>query len=194
LPRWRGAAPVERGLLEGDDRTGVCVMAVEEGLDTGGVYARAEVPIGPTDTAAGLRATLSSVGADLLVRALAEGLGAPEPQPDLGITYARKLTSGDLEVDWCAPATQADRQVRVGGAWTTYRGQRLKVLAASLLDTVPTDLVASAAGTVGDGVVVRCGEGALRLVEVGPEGRRPMSATDWANGARPVGARLGASD
>lgn len=191
LPRWRGAAPVERGILEGDATTGVCVMAVEEGLDTGGVHARAELPVGPTDTAAGLRTRLAHVGATLLVDALAAGLGDPEPQGEVGITYAKKITPDDLRVDWAAPAVQADRQVRVGGAWTTFRGQRLKVLSAELLDEVPDDLVHAAPGTVGAGAAVLCGGGALRLLEVGPEGRRPMAAGDWANGARPAGEQLG---
>jgi methionyl-tRNA formyltransferase len=191
LPRWRGAAPVERGLLEGDATTGVCVMAVEQGLDTGGVHARAELPIGPADTAAGLRAQLSEVGATLLVDALAKGLGDPEPQGEDGITYAKKIMVDDLCIDWSAPAVLADRQVRVGGAWTTFRGQRLKVLAAELLDGLPDDLRDVAPGTVGSNATVRCGDGALRLVEVGPEGKRPMAAGDWANGARPAGEQLG---
>ncbi len=194
LPRWRGAAPVERGLLAGDDRTGVCVMAVEEGLDTGGVYARAELPVGPTDTAAGLRAELARTGADLLVRTLADGLGEPEPQPAEGVTTARKITAEDLRVDWAAPAVLAGRQVRVGGAWTTFGGRRLKVLAAEVLAEVPPDLAAAGPGTVGRDAVVRCGEGALRLVEVGPEGRRAMGAADWARGAQPEGHVLGTAD
>jgi methionyl-tRNA formyltransferase len=191
LPRWRGAAPVERGILAGDATTGVCVMAVEEGLDTGGVFARAELPVGPADTAAGLRAQLAETGATLLVDTLARGLGDPEPQGDDGVTYARKITAEDLRVDWSGPAEQAHRQVRVGGAWTTFRGQRLKVVAAELLSEVPEALAAAVPGTVGAGATVRCGDGALRLVEVGPEGRRPMSADDWANGARPAGEQLG---
>jgi methionyl-tRNA formyltransferase len=191
LPRWRGAAPVERGILAGDATTGVCVMAVEQGLDTGGVHARAELSVGPTDTAAGLRAQLAEVGAALLVDALATGLGDPEPQGEDGITYAKKITAEDLCVDWAADAVQADRQVRVGGAWTTFRGQRLKVLSAELLDDLPGDLHDAPPGTVGAGATVRCGDGALRLVEVGPEGKRPMSAGDWANGARPAGEQLG---
>jgi len=191
LPRWRGAAPVERGILEGDAETGVCVMAVEQGLDTGGVFARTVLPVGPDDTAAGLRTQLADVGAALLVETLDQGLGAPEPQGEDGVTYAKKIATDDLCIDWSAPAAQADRQVRVGGAWTTFRGQRLKVLAATLLAEVPDDLTSAPSGTVGVGAAVRCGDGALQLVEVGPEGKRPMSSTDWTNGARPVGDVVG---
>ncbi len=130
LPRWRGAAPVERALLAGDEVTGVCVMALEEGLDTGGVYARREVPIGPETTAAELRTELVAVGTDLLV----ETLGAPSgtwldhPSPQEGeVTYAAKLTTADYEIDWDRPVEEIHRLIRVGGAWTMFRGKRLKV-------------------------------------------------------------------
>lgn len=188
LPRWRGAAPVERALLAGDERTGVCVMAVEEALDAGGVYARAEVPISSTATAAGLRAELVAVGTDLLVRALGDGLSPPEPQRGEA-TYAEKLGPEDLHLDWAGPATALDRQVRVGGAWTTFRGRRLKVHVA-----VPHPGGEAGALPPGelDGLVVGTGEGALELVEVQPEGRARQAATDWRNGARPEpGERLG---
>jgi methionyl-tRNA formyltransferase len=196
LPRWRGAAPVERALLEGDDRTGVCLMAVEEGLDTGCVYRRVEVPIGPATTAAELRATLVDVGTDLLVRALAEGLGACEPQPDQGITHAAKLSSADLQLDWARPAPELSRVVRVGGAWSTLDGARIKVHAARVVDDDDLDATGRAVqpGTVfedHDRPAVRCGGGALVLQEVQPAGKATMGARDWANGARPVGRRLG---
>ena len=130
LPRWRGAAPVERALLAGDDVTGVCIMAVEEGLDTGGVYARREVAIGPTTTADDLRRELVAAGTELLLDVLAHPLGEPEPQRG-EVTYAEKLSPDDLALDWTRPADQLDRVVRVGGAWTTFRRRRLKVLAAT---------------------------------------------------------------
>ncbi len=128
LPRWRGAAPVERALLAGDDRTGVCIMEVVEALDAGGVHARAEVPITATSTAAGLRDELARVGADLLVDTLRHGLGQPEPQVDEP-TYAKKIRPDDLHLDWEQPVAVLDRVVRVGGAWTTLRGKRLRVTA-----------------------------------------------------------------
>jgi methionyl-tRNA formyltransferase len=188
LPRWRGAAPVQRAILEGDDRTGVCLMAVDQGLDTGGVYARAEVPIERSSTAESLRDELVAVGTDLLVGALDGGLGEPVPQSEEGVTYAEKLHSDDLRLDWSRSAEELHRLVRVGGAWTTFAGRRLKVLSADVDDEVAgSDL----AGVVIDGPQVRCGAGTLVLKLVQPEGRPVMPAADWANGARPAGERLG---
>jgi methionyl-tRNA formyltransferase len=169
LPRWRGAAPVERALLAGDTLTGVCIMRVEEGLDTGGVYARAAVPIGPRATAEELRATLVDAGSTLLVETLARPLGEwiDDPEPQSGeSTYAAKLTPADAEIDWGAPPAQIDRLVRVGGAWTTFRGKRLKVLTADL-----------------------DGERVVPTV-VQPEGKPPMPFDAWRNGARPTAGEL----
>ncbi len=189
LPRWRGAAPVERALLAGDDVTGVAIMDVEEGLDTGGVYASRELPIGPTTTAADLRRDLVAMGTDLLVDVLSRPLG--EPQPQTGpVTYADKITPDELQLDWTRPATDLDRLVRLGGAWTEFRGRRLKVLAAQPAD----DLTAAAPGTLADdGATVGTGAGGLRGEIVQPEGKAAMSWTAFANGARPQPAeRLGA--
>jgi methionyl-tRNA formyltransferase len=184
LPRWRGAAPVERAILAGDTRTGVCLMAVEEGLDTGGVYRRAEVDIGPTESAAALRARLVTIGTRLLVDALAEGLGPPDPQVGEP-TYASKIEPHELAIDVEGPAEQAGRVVRVGGAWTTFRGRRLKIWAADVVDGGPP------AGAL-DGLDIGCASGALRLVEVQPEGRGRMAASDWARGTKPrPGERVG---
>jgi methionyl-tRNA formyltransferase len=177
LPRWRGAAPVERALLAGDAETGVCLMAVEEGLDTGPVYAVERVAIDAEETAEQLRARLVAVGTDLLVRALEEGLGAPVPQVGEP-TYATKLDPNELELHWDGPAVELHRLVRLGRAWTTFRGKRLKVLAA--------DLAATEAGPGElDGVVVGTGDGGLELVTVQPEGKGPQDAAAWRNGARP---------
>lgn len=193
LPRWRGAAPVERALLAGDSETGVCIMAVEEGLDTGGVYARAVVPIGPRATAAELRSELVAVGTELLVDTLARPL--PEPAPQEGeATYASKIDPAELELDWDLPAEQLDRWVRVGGAWTTFRDRRLKVLAAEPIESMAA--TATATASTGAGVlaadVVGTGRGSLRLVTVQPEGKAAMSWRDFANGAHPShGERLG---
>lgn len=164
LPRWRGAAPVERAILAGDDVTGVCVMALEEGLDTGGVYARREVPIGAETTAAELRVELVDVGTRLLVDTLAaphrEWIDDPEPQTG-DITYAAKFTSADFEIDWTKPTIDVHRLIRVGGAWTTFRGKRLKINEAGLVD------------------------GRLVPLVVQPEGKAPMAFDAWRNGARP---------
>jgi methionyl-tRNA formyltransferase len=178
LPRWRGAAPVERAVLAGDARTGVDLMVVEEGLDTGGVYDRWETAIGPDDTVADLRDRLAAAGADLLVANLTRGLGPAAPQVGEA-TYAHKLDPKELEVDWSRPALDIHRLVRVGGAWTTHHGARLKLWAAAV-DERPGS------------VAVPAGDAPLHLVEVQPEGRTRMPAAAWANGAhwRP-GDRLG---
>jgi methionyl-tRNA formyltransferase len=169
LPRWRGAAPVERAILAGDTTTGVDLMAVEEGLDTGGVYRRAEVPIGPDDTLEDLRAELVELGSGLLVRALREGLGPARPQEGEA-TYAAKLDPGEHEIDWTRPAVEVHRQVRIGGAWTTYGGKRLKVHRTHVPPT-------------GAGPQVPAADGPVELVEVQPEGKPRMDAASWANGA-----------
>jgi methionyl-tRNA formyltransferase len=169
LPRWRGAAPVERAILAGDDRTGVDLMVIEEGLDTGGVYARAEVAIGPDETADELRARLTALGTELLLAHLRDGL--PEPMAQAGEpTNASKIDPAELQIDWRRPAVDIHRLVRIGGAWTTHRGHRLKVWRTALVPGGPGD------------VAVPTGDGPIQLVEVQPEGRRRMSARAWANG------------
>lgn len=161
LPRWRGAAPVERAILAGDTVTGVCVMAVDEQLDTGAVYARQEVPIGAETTADELRAELVEVGTRLLVDTLAGGLPAPVPQSGEP-TYAAKIDPAELRIDWSRPPEEIHRLIRIGGAWTTFRGARLKIHGARLVD------------------------GEVVLTEVQPEGRPRMSYDAWRNGARPA--------
>lgn len=182
LPRWRGAAPVERALLEGDATTGVCLMQLEAGLDTGPVHAMVEVPIGARATGASLRAELVRVGTELLVDRLRAGLGSPVPQEGEP-TYAAKLGPDDLRLDWQAPARQRDRQVRLGGSWTVFRDKRFKVHEVELIDpeAMGAELVDAVAGVVGG----------LRLVTVQPEGKAPMPYRDFANGTRPtVGERF----
>lgn len=160
LPRWRGAAPVERAVLAGDDVTGVCVMQVEEGLDTGGVFARVEVPIDPDTTADELRAMLVDAGSRLLVDTLDAGLGEPEAQVGTPV-YAAKIDPGELRIDWRRPAEEIHRLIRIGGAWTTFRGERFKVHAADLID----------------------GEIVPTIVQ--PAGKPRMDADAWRRGARP---------
>lgn len=190
LPRWRGAAPVERAILAGDERTGVCVMDVAEELDTGAVHACAEIPIDDEVTARELRARLAELGAGLLVDVLERGLGEGTPQSEDGVTYAHKITSEDLVLRWDRPASELRRVVRIGGANTTFRGARLKVLSAAAAEDRP-DLEPG----VLDGTVVGCGDGtALELRIVQSEGRAAMAADDWLRGARPErGERLGAA-
>ena len=170
LPRWRGAAPVERAILAGDDRTGVDLMVVEEGLDTGAVYARRELGIGPDETADELRARLVDAGTDLLVTTLSAGL--PTPQPQVGEpTYAAKIAPEELQIDWTRPAHAIHRLVRLGGAWTTHDGRRLKIWRTA----VPP---------LGGGPEVPAADGLVELVEVQPEGKPRMPAAAWANGTR----------
>lgn len=170
LPRWRGAAPVERAILAGDEVTGVDLMAVDEALDTGGLYRRAVVPIGADETLAELRTRLVDHGTGLLLDGLLGGLGEPQPQTGEP-SYAAKLSVDDLRIDWTRPAVEAHRKVRVGGAWTTHRGRRLKIWRTH----VPPR---------GDGPVVSAGDGGVELVEVQPEGKARLGAGAWANGAR----------
>ncbi len=182
LPRWRGAAPVERALLEGDQMTGVCLMQLEAGLDTGPVHTMVEVPIGARATGESLRAELVRVGTELLVDRLRKGLRSPVPQEGEP-TYAAKIGPDDLRLDWASPARQRDRQVRLGGAWTVFRDKRFKVHEVELIDpdAAGADIVDAVAGVAGG----------LRLVTVQPEGKAPMPYRDFANGARPtVGERF----
>jgi len=179
LPRWRGAAPVERAMLAGDPVTGVCLMQLEEGLDTGPVYARREVLIAAETTGDGLRARLVETGTELLVASLTAGLGTPSAQVGEP-TYAAKMSADDWRIDWKQSPTQVDRLVRLGGAWTTFRGKRLKVVEAVLVGDRADDVL--------DGDCV----GGLRLRRVQPEGKPSMSFADFARGARlQSGERVG---
>ncbi len=193
LPRWRGAAPLERAILAGDRSTGVCVMAVDETLDTGALYARDELEIGFDEHLGSLRRRLVETGCARLVELLADGVGGlPEPVPQDGeVTYAKKLDPAELELDWSRPSAQVLAVVRLDrGAYTTAAGRRLQVLEAV---AVPGDPGRGTEPGVLAGGLVTTGDGALRLVTVQPEGRRPMAAADWLRGSRlPGGTRLGA--
>jgi methionyl-tRNA formyltransferase len=183
LPRWRGAAPVERAILAGDDETAISIMTVAEGLDEGDVWAMKHVPIGEDDTLTDMWSSMSDAGADLLIEMLQSGF--VDPQPQVGeVTYARKLTSTDGELDFSRPATELDRVVRVGLAWTTHDGARFKIHEASI---VSSDL---APGEIRDGVVGTSAEG-LKIEVVQPAGKPRMSADAWANGAQPDGTCFG---
>ena len=186
LPRWRGAAPVERAILAGDTETGVCLMQLEEGLDTGPVYAVERVAIGPDESADSLRSRLVTVGTRLLVEQLREGLGEPVPQTGEP-TYAAKLEAEDFRLDWHRPHRDLHAVVRLGRAWTTFRGKRLRVL-----DTRRVEAAAGAPGEIENLVVATGDGGGLELVEVQPEGKGLVPAEAWANGARlQPGERLG---
>lgn len=200
LPRWRGAAPVERAILAGDAETGVCLMVVAPELDTGDVYARCQLPIDPDDTLDGLRGRLVTAGIELLVEGFRHGLPAPRPQVGEPV-YADKISPDELQLHFERSAVELHRVVRLGRAWCQFRGKRLKVLAAQVEPTAGA-AAAPAAGAepsvqlsgepgVLVGPVVATGNGALRLVEVQPEGKQPMSAQAWLNGVQPkAGERL----
>ncbi len=192
LPRWRGAAPVERAILAGDAWTGVCLMDVEEGLDTGGVRAETELAIGHDETADELRARLVEAGTSLLRHALRTGLYPATPQEG-ETTYAAKIEPDELRLDWDRTAIELHRVVRVGGAFTWFRGKRLKVWRSHVVDSDTTramrddgELVDSPSpGTlIGSGVVT--GDGVLGLIEVQPEGKGRMPAEAWQRGLQPA--------
>ena len=176
LPRWRGAAPLERAILAGDETTGVCLMELEETLDTGGVYASAEVPIGDASLSE-LRSKLTDLGSSRLIGALADGLGTPTPQQG-EVSWAKKITPEDLRLDWTLPAQHLLRRVRLERAWTTFRGRRLLILGAA-----PAPAEGLEPGEM-SGALIGTGDGGLRLLEVKPEGRRTMTAAEWLRGAR----------
>ena len=182
LPRWRGAAPVERALLAGDEQTGVCIMQVVEQLDAGDILSSATTQISQTDTTATLRARLGEMANPLLIDVLSNGATTATPQSG-DVVVAAKITPVDLEIDWSKPAVVVDRQVRVGGAFTFFNGKRFKVHSLK----VSAEIFISESGNmvvVNDRVLVACGQGVIELVEVQPEGKPRISAQDWKKGAR----------
>ena len=181
LPRWRGAAPIQRAILAGDARTGVSIMRMEEGLDTGPVLLGAAVPIGPEDTAGLLHDRLAALGARLIVEALAR-LDAlvPVPQPEAGVTYAAKIDKAEARIDWTRSAAEVDRLIRAlapfPGAWCVAAGERLKLLGVRL---------AEGQGTPGELIgpfTVACGGGAVEVTLAQRAGRRPMSPHELLRG------------
>lgn len=182
LPRWRGAAPVERAVLAGDRETGVCLMRIDEGLDTGPVFASVRVTIGDDETAGELRSRLTAAGIQLLLERL-DAIPHLEPTPQVGEpTYAHKLTVEEFRLDWTAPAEQLARVVRAGnpnpGAWAMAGEKRLKVWRARAAPG------SGRPGTLLDGPAVATGSGILLLEEVQVEGRPVTRAADWARGYR----------
>ena len=176
LPRWRGAAPVERALMAGDAITGVCIMDIEPTLDTGAVYARREVAITHLSTAQSLTAELADAGADLLVETLRDGLGVPIPQGD-GSTHAAKITREELRIDWTQSAIDIHRRIRAVRAYSEIDGMRLRILEAEVAEGEsgqPGLLLSD--GTVGTG------RGSLQLRVVQPEGKSAMDVDSWLRG------------
>ena len=193
LPRWRGAAPIQRAIMAGDTKTGVQVMRMEEGLDTGAVLATYETPIEFDDTTQTLHDRLSANGAALMRDTLAKferGETIETPQAEEGVTYAHKITPAETRIDWSRPAREIDFMIRglspAPGAWFELEGVRVKALLSR---------VGQGAGAPGevldDGLLIACGEGAVRLLTVQREGRGPLAADVFLRGQPvPAGARL----
>jgi methionyl-tRNA formyltransferase len=188
LPRWRGAAPIQRAILAGDEETGISIMQMDEGLDTGPVLLEEPMPIYHRSTAQNLHDDLAALGARLIVEALdsrASGLMAPKQQPEAGVTYAAKLQKSEGLIDWTKTAADLDRQVRALTPWPgcffDHGGERIK-----LLDAIPAFPKTQApAGTiVSPDAVVTCGTGALKLLHVQRPGRGPVSGGDFLRGLR----------
>ena len=191
LPRWRGAAPVTAAILAGDEVTGVTIMQMDAGLDTGPVLAQREELIAPDDTQATLEKRLARLGAELLVETLVAYLAGsllPRSQSDEGATYAGQLRKEDGWLDWSRPAVELDRRVRAftpwPGAFTMWRGRRLKVLRAVPLPAWRGGVSPGTVVALAGGVVVATGEGALRLEEVQLAGKRPMDIGAFLRGQR----------
>ncbi len=186
LPRWRGAAPIQRAILEGDDRSGITIMQMDEGLDTGAMLLQEAIPITNRDTGQRLHDRLALLGGALIAQALVglqQGTLTAVPQPTKGVTYAEKLTREEAKLDWRQDATRLERQVRAftpwPGAWFEARGERLRVLDAKVVDCEGAALP----GTLLDQhLTVACGAQALRVTRLQRAGRAPMAAADLLRG------------
>ncbi|MFO7809022.1 methionyl-tRNA formyltransferase [Guyparkeria sp.] len=198
LPRWRGAAPINRAIEAGDAETGITIMQMEAGLDTGPMWLTRIEPIHPDDTAATLHDRLASLGAQALIEALPaiiRGEGAPEPQDDAHACYAAKLAKPEAKVDWLEPAALIERRVRAFNPWpvaqTMLEGEPLRLWGARVVDgsegATPGEVIELSA----DGLVVQTGRCALELIRVQRAGGRPIGAADFARGRDLLGVRLG---
>ncbi len=205
LPRWRGAAPIQRAILAGDSRTGVTIMQMDEGLDTGGILAEHSVPISDADTSAALHVTLAAVGAQSLIEVLEvlsrQGLRA-RPQPEVGVTYAEKISKAEARINWHDPAVVISRQVRAFNPWpvaeTSFAGEQLRIHGA---------YAAHAGGAPGapafepgawlglehdeDALRVACGSGELHITHLQRAGRKVVTAREFVNSAGPAAGRFG---
>lgn len=192
LPRWRGAAPIQRAILAGDAETGVDLMQMEAGLDTGPVFLRAVTKIDAFETGGSLHNRLSLLGAELIsdgLRRLFDGtLPAPTAQQETGVTYAHKLEKSEAAIDWTLTARQIERQVRAFNPWPIAEGdiagEHLRIHAAKAIDQVHAGTPGTVVAASADGVDVATGEGVLRVLAVQRAGGRRIDARDWLN-ARP---------
>ncbi|KMK65859.1 methionyl-tRNA formyltransferase [Puniceibacterium sp. IMCC21224] len=182
LPRWRGAAPIHRAIMAGDEETGVCIMQMEAGLDTGPVLLSQSVAIAVAETTGTLHDRLSVMGARLIVDALDQlDVLEPQVQPESGMTYAAKIDKAEAKVDWTRSAVQVDRQIRglapFPGAWTMIAGERVK-----LLGSEPMHGSGTPGQLVDDGFAVACGEGAVRITRAQRAGRGAQDTTEFLRG------------
>ena len=181
LPRWRGAAPIHRAIMAGDAETGVCIMQMEAGLDTGPVLLREATEIGSEETTGDLHDRLSIMGARLIGDALTQLPLEPTPQPEIGVTYAEKIQKEEARIDWSRPALEVDAHIRglspFPGAWCEIDGERLKILRCKQADG------AGAPGTLFEGLKVACGDGAIEITALQRAGKRATSAEDFLRGA-----------
>ncbi|KAF1690235.1 methionyl-tRNA formyltransferase [Pseudoxanthomonas taiwanensis] len=192
LPRWRGAAPIQRAIQAGDPETGVCLMQMEAGLDTGPVLLERRTPIGAEETGGQLHDRLAELGAQVL----ADGLGllragirpVPRPQPEEGVTYAHKLDKAEARLDWSRPAAELARTVRAFHPWPVAEarvaGERLRIHAATALDLDHAAAPGTLLGASREGIDIACGQGVLRLRTVQRDGGRAITAADWLNARR----------
>lgn len=181
LPRWRGAAPIHRAIMAGDPETGICIMQMEAGLDTGPVLLRQSTPIGPEETTQDLHDRLSQMGANLIVDALDRlPTLTPAPQPAEGVTYAAKIDKAEARIDWTRPAAEVDRQIRAlspfPGAWCMAGGERLKLLRSRLAPGNATP------GTLLPDLTIACGSGAVQITLAQREGKKAQTPQDLLNG------------
>jgi methionyl-tRNA formyltransferase len=197
LPRWRGAAPIQRAIMEGDAKTGTTIMRMDEGLDTGDICLQVALPIAPDLTAGALHDALAEQGAALMVEALAraeEGKLTSTPQPKEGVTYAAKISSADGRIDWAKPAAEIHNQIRglspYPGAWCEIEREG-KVERLKLLRSEVAEGKGEPGTVIAEPLVIACGEGALRLLELQRAGKKPMNTDDFLRGV-PLskGARL----
>jgi methionyl-tRNA formyltransferase len=198
LPRWRGAAPIQRAVLAGDAETGVTIMQLDEGLDTGPVLLERRRPIGLHDTAGDLHDALAELGAAALLEAI-EGLSTgqllPRAQSAEGVTYAAKIDKSEARIDWTGSAVQLDRQIRAFNPWpvaeTRLAGESLRLLRARVAEPRAREAApGTVLGLAEDGLRVACGEGVLAVGELQRAGKRPVSARDFANAVRLAGVRF----
>ncbi|HMQ42683.1 MAG TPA: methionyl-tRNA formyltransferase [Paracoccus sp. (in: a-proteobacteria)] len=180
LPRWRGAAPIHRAIMAGDAETGIAIMQMEAGLDTGPVLAETRTHIDAADTTADLHDRLAAMGADLIVDVLARLPLPAIPQPEAGVTYASKIDKAEARIDWTRLAEEIDRQIRglspFPGAWCEIAGERVKLLRSRRVDG------AGRPGEVLDGFRIACGQGVIEVLEAQRAGKRPMPAAEILRG------------